>query len=184
MREAVLRRAGGVSSPGRMSGSAEDTGKGARWLDRLAGLALLTSVATVAGAGTPAVLRVVGVGGAPEGYGELPRPRPPASAPTSTAPPRRFDFVFDDDAPERGSPTASPPGRPASPAWDSPRVGRVRTKLELRDEAASGGGVVGELAPGVVVVVVKEQGEWLLVAQTGTDGMAFGWVPRSGVAIR
>ena len=166
-----------------MNGAVDDTAWGARWLDRLAGLALLTSVGTVAGAATPALLRVAGVGAAPEGYAELPRPRAPSpkvtAAPTST---HRFEFLYDDDG-DKPPPTMTAPGQSDS-SWATPRKGVVRKPLDLRDQAGAGGAIIGELKPGAIVAIVKEQGEWVLVAQTGTDDMAFGWAPRSGVAVR
>jgi uncharacterized protein YgiM (DUF1202 family) len=166
-----------------MSGAiAEDTGRGARWLDRLAGVALLASVAAVAGAATPALLRVAGVGAPPDGYAELPRARAAAPSATATAT-HRFEFIFDADDEDKGSPTATPPGQAGS-SWATPRMGLVRKKLELRDQASARGGIIGEVPAGAVVTVVKEQGEWVLIAQSGTDDMAFGWAPRSGVAVR
>ena len=168
-----------------MTGAADETGRGARWLDRLAGVALLTSVGTVAGAATPALLRAAGVGAPPEGDAGLPRARLGASAATATATStRRFEFVFDsDDDHDKGSPTEAPPGQ-AGLSWATPRMGLARKRIELRDHAASNGAIVGEVKPGVVVTIVKEQGEWVLIAQSGTDDMSFGWAPRNGVTIR
>lgn len=164
-----------------MSGSADGTGSGARWLDRLAGGAVVLAFGAVLGAATPAFVRVAGFGVPPEGHAELPRSR--AQQPSAGVSEPRIEFLDEQEDEALPSPTDVAPGKsPAS--WAVPRMGLARTTLELRTHAAANGPVVGEVPAGTPVTVVREQGAWVLIAQNGAGDMSLGWAPKSEVAIR
>ena len=148
----------------------------------------IAALATVAGAATPALLRTAGFGAPPVDYAELPRVHAVAavaSSSSSSAPSKaRIQFLgASDDEASAPPPTEVAPGQ-SSASWAVPRMGLARKKLELRDHAASSGLIVGEVAAGAIVTVVREQGEWVLVAQNGPDDMSLGWAQRSAVTVR
>ncbi|MBI4704598.1 MAG: SH3 domain-containing protein [Deltaproteobacteria bacterium] len=62
-------------------------------------------------------------------------------------------------------------------------VGIARRALALRAAADSSAEVVGEALPGSVVLVAREQGQWLLVVRPGGEP-AMGWVRRADVAVQ
>lgn len=164
-----------------MSGSADETAGNARWLDRLAGAAVVLALGAVLGAATPALVRASGLGAAPEGYAELPRSHPLPPSASSSKP--RIEFLDEPDDERLPSPTDLPPGH-SSASWAVPRAGLARTTLELRTHADSTGLIVGEVPAGAPVTVVREQGAWVLIAQNAAGDMSLGWAPKSQVAIR
>lgn len=164
-----------------MSGSADETAGNARWLDRLAGAAVVLALGGVLGAATPALVRASGLGAAPEGYAELPRSHPRQPGASSSKP--RIEFLDAPDDDGLPSPTDRPPGQSAA-SWAVPRMGRARTTLELRTHAAPTGLVVGEVPAGTAVTVVREEGAWVLIAQSAAGDLSLGWAPKSEVAIR
>jgi hypothetical protein len=148
----------------------------------MTGLALAAAAGSVVLAAAPALLRAAGLA--------LPAAdlAPPSIANHGRGPHAEVQAPEAEEAEDEAAGRPEDPGVGVAPgqgppSWAVPRTGFARKDLELRDHAG-GGLIVGEISAGALVTIVKEQGEWVLVAQNGPDDMSIGWAPRSGVAIR
>ncbi|MDI3282388.1 hypothetical protein [Polyangium sp. 15x6] len=171
-----------------------------RWIDTLTTLLLVATACFVAVSATPALLRATGL--APFGpSGVL---RAPLGGQATEPHPIGAGLAEDDeDDDDHGSePLLGPrfdpfrdgprdsarPSDSAQPDEGAPR-GRmrpavVRHKATLRLSASEDADPTGEVNVGDSVFVVREQGEWVLVLQTGAEGVLMGWTQRSQLAIR
>ncbi|MDI1477834.1 hypothetical protein [Polyangium sp. y55x31] len=171
-----------------------------RWIDTLTTLLLVATACFVAVSATPALLRATGL--AP--FGPSGSFRSPLGGPAADPHPIGAGLAEDDEDddehgsepllgprfdPFRDGPRASArPSDSAEPDEGAPR-GRmrpavVRRKATLRLSASEDADPTGEVNVGDSVFVVREQGEWVLVLQTGADGVLMGWTQRSQLAIR
>ena len=179
-------RAAAGTSPGD-GGGAPPARRSSRWLDRLTGLLLLGAISAVAVSVAPAALRPLRVDAAPRSSAaRMPRVRYPGVPPTG-----RFSFDLSDDepgAPPYGSRPLDPRGAPGDDepgaAPEGLRMGLARKDLKIIGEPGADGVPVGEIKGGDMVMIVKEQGEWVLVLQNGADGVVMGWAPRREIAVR
>lgn len=170
-----------------------------RWIDTLTTLLLVAAACFVAVSAMPALLRAAGL--AP--FGPSGVFRSPFGGPAAEPHPIGAGLADEDDDDDHGSepllgprfdpfrdgPRASArPSDSAEPDEGAPR-GRmkpavVRRKATLRLSASEDADPTGEVNVGDSVFVVREQGEWVLVLQTGADGVLMGWTKRSQLAIR
>jgi hypothetical protein len=63
------------------------------------------------------------------------------------------------------------------------RMGRVERPVKLFDQPG-GGETVGELSSGATVMLVRDQGDWVLVVHNGDRDISMGWTRRSDIAVR
>ncbi|MDI1445405.1 hypothetical protein [Polyangium sp. 6x1] len=170
-----------------------------RWIDTLTTLLLVATACFVAVSATPALLRAAGL--AP--FGPSGVFRSPLRSPVADPHPIGSGLADDEDDDDHGSePLLGPRFDPfrdaprasgrtadsAEPDEGAPR-GRmrpavVRRKATLRLSASEDADPTGEVSVGDSVFVVREQGEWVLVLQTGAEGVLMGWMQRSQLAIR
>ncbi|MDC3954165.1 hypothetical protein [Polyangium jinanense] len=172
-----------------------------RWIDTLTTLLLVATACFVAVSATPALFRAAGL--AP--FGPSGMLRAPLGGPATEPHPigaglaeedaddddqgsdpllgPRFDPLRDGPrASARSSDSAEQPDEGAPRGRMRPAV--VRRKATLRLSAAEDADPTGEVNVGDSVFVVREQGEWVLVLQTGAEGVLMGWMQRSQLAIR
>ncbi|HVK70326.1 MAG TPA: hypothetical protein VM694_37995 [Polyangium sp.] len=169
-----------------------------RWIDTLTTLLLVATACFVTVSAAPALLRVAGL--AP--FGPSSTFRSPFRGPAEPHPIGAGLGEDDEDDDRGGEPILGPRFDPlrdtprasgssadtAEPDEGAPR-GRmrpaiVRRKATLRLSASEEADPTGEVNVGDSVFVVREQGEWVLVLQTGAEGVLMGWTQRSQLAIR
>lgn len=111
-------------------------------------------------------------------------------------------FVPDDQAPrvtelERMYPDGMWPGRNGRPPMDplpddargpstpstKPRGGHTRALVLVRERADLSAKVIGRVEASERIMVVREDGQWMLVVHQDTDGATMGWVPRAQITL-
>jgi hypothetical protein len=157
-----------------------------RWMDRLTGALLLVSAAVALVPVLPAALRALGAGVSPaeeQAAGRSAWLLPPQGSPHAP-----FDV---DESPERDAralPRAEAPELDADEEapQSSPRLrmGVAPRGIRLLDEPRVGSARVGEIAAGELVMIVRESGDWALIARNDDQGVVMGWARRSEIAIR
>jgi len=172
-----------------------------RWIDTLTTLLLVATACFIAVAAMPALLRAAGF--APFGPSGIFRSS--AGGPAREPHPfgagladddedeeddhgadpllgPRFEPFRDRPAPSaRGADTAEPDeGAPR----DRMRPAVMRRKATLRLSASEDADPTGEVKAGDSVFVVRESGEWVLVLQTGAEGVLMGWTLKNQLAMR
>ena len=92
------------------------------------------------------------------------------------------------DDPDRTAPRvhdpSAQPGSQASPGEARARFGVVRHKVALLEKPGEGARSLGEVRPGEMVMVIKEAGDYALIAYSGDDGVLMGWAKKSEIAVR
>jgi hypothetical protein len=179
-----------------------------RWLDVLSSGVLLVACAVVTVEALPALVRAAGVGGPAPLLARAPSPRELQHP----APAVHHGFAFQQDDEDERDPIDdldrlypgerpgmfphAAPGALAHPGGaddDTHSVGKIergKSQLGLAKKALTlteepgGSGVAGEVKAGELVMVVKETGEWALVAHEGGGTLEMGWVRKSELAIR
>jgi hypothetical protein len=182
-----------------------------RWTDTLTGALLCVAVAVVAVSASPALLRAAGVvdlrpeAGAHAGgrLSLLPpgheRPRRPlfededededALTPPFLESKRERGILGDrgkprEEAEERGPRVHAPEGPLEGADGTSARIGVVRHRITLVESPGEDGPTLGEVQPGKLVMVLKEAGDFALVAYSSEDGIVMGWTKKSEIAVR
>lgn len=151
-------------------------GGGARRLDLLSGVLLLSAGVVAAVAAAPAVMRVAG---APLPHGES-----PGAAPTLDLPHVPPEILRDPEKLVDPDHDADQDDIPFAPTRGHGQLGHARGAALLRDRPAEVGKSVGEIKAGELVMILKESGDWLQVWASGGDGVVMGWVKKSGIAVR
>jgi hypothetical protein len=168
-----------------------------RWIDTLSSLTVAAAIGAVLFAAAPSLLRAVSTPAsmpsrAAEHEGDL---SPHASGSAAHG----FTFAEGDDEPDTDAPShgwSSIPGIPADSRNSAhvsgdddesthaeAKVGLARRTLKLVAKPAAGAELIGEVKEGGRIMVVREQGEWLLVYAPG-DGVSMGWARKSDIAVR
>jgi hypothetical protein len=99
------------------------------------------------------------------------------------------------DAPDQDGPRVHEPRGPHAGAGEArARFGVVRHRIELLDSPVEAQGspadppsesrVLGHVESGKLVMVIKEIGDFALVAYSGDDGVLMGWTKKSEIAVR
>lgn len=89
------------------------------------------------------------------------------------------------DAPEQGGPRVHERGGPPAGAGEArARFGVVRRRITLVDDPVGAGRELGHVDSGKLVMVIKEVGDFALVAYSGDDGVLMGWTKKSEIAVR
>ena len=116
----------------------------------------------------------------------LPPPVPPPPRPDEPLPAGPDEGVVDPPPVGGRSPTAAPskgskfivPG-----AGGAAQFGTTRAKIQVMIRAG-GGGTVGARAPGELVVINQEQGDWFRISHAGTGKMIMGWTPKKTIRLQ
>ncbi len=150
------------------------------WLGRLTVGVLALSVSVVSGVASTALLRAAGVelgsdGASPRSRAPMPLPRHPSAVPDRALPDDAPEIVVDPDRDGDGD------DRPPSGAIE---LGLTRDKLRLHERPSAGAEVVGDLAAGELVSILRVVGDWVLVYHSGPAGAAVGYVKKSEIAVR
>jgi hypothetical protein len=87
-----------------------------------------------------------------------------------------------------GHPVFSQPGADQGPlirefSAERPGIGVARRMIVIRKRADAEAPVVAQVGRGKALAVVKELGDWLLVAIRQDEKMLFGWVKHADVAV-
>lgn len=182
-----------------------------RWADTVTGALLCVAVAVVAVSASPALLRAAGVvdlrpevgahaGGRlsllPPGHE---RPSHPlfgdedddeADLPLPFLESKRERGILGDrgkpreDAEESGPRVHAPEGPLEGADGTRARIGVVRHRITLVESPGKDGPTLGEVQPGKLVMVLKEAGDFALVAYSSEDGVLMGWTKKSEIAVR
>jgi hypothetical protein len=64
------------------------------------------------------------------------------------------------------------------------RIGVARRRITLVEHPGEAGPKVGEIQSGKMVMVLKEVGDFALVAYSSEDGVVMGWTKKSEIAVR
>ena len=154
-----------------------------RWMDTAVTLLLAVSAGGVMLVATPPLLRAAGFGSSPRSDSSVRRPMRSSEDPQffegdeELAEPRsphgglRMPVGGDDDDEPRDK---------ASPL----RMGRVERPVKLFEKPGGGGEAIGELSSGATVMLVRDQGDWVLVVHNGDLDISMGWTRRSDIAVR
>lgn len=182
-----------------------------RWTDTLTGALLCVAVAVVGVSATPALLRAAGVvdlrpevgahaGGRlsllPPGHERPSRPlfgdedEDEEDFPVPFLESKRQRGILGDrgkprdDAEESGPRVHAPDGPHADADGTRARIGVVRRRITLVESPGEDGPTLGEVQPGKLVMVLKEAGDFALVAYSSEDGILMGWTKKSEIAVR
>jgi len=155
-------------------------------VDLLTVVVLGVTIGVVGLAAAPAVLRAAGVGDRGE------RARHTSAPPASTVDPADPDnFLFEeeaDDEPLYREPSDDPRWRGHDPLGDKrgkhARIGVTRATLRLFDEPSDKGEVTAMIRRGESVTILREAGDWLLVAWDGAEHVSVGWAKKNEIAVR
>jgi hypothetical protein len=150
-----------------------------RWMDTAITLLLALSAGGVLLVATPPLLRAAGFGSTPRSDASVRRPM------RTTEEPQFFEG--DEELADPRDPHGlRPPRGDDEDETDkrSPlRMGRVERPVKLFDQPG-GGEAVGELRSGATVMLVRDQGDWVLVVHNGDRDISMGWTRRSDIAVR
>ncbi len=148
---------------------------------------MVASLGVVLAVATPSLLRAAGVEvpiAAPEGEGAS---APPLLLPHPPPDLRSLDTEGALDGDDDGPPTdpASPTDRSyRDPARAGSREGTTKGALALHEQPSGASEVVGSLAAGEQVAVLRVVGDWALVYYGGAGTLVLGWTKMSGIAVR
>jgi hypothetical protein len=175
-----LRPASPAEVPGAEAPGTEARRRRVRWMDTAVTLLLAVSAGGVLLVATAPLLRAAGFGTSPRSDTSVRRPMRTSEDPQ----------FFEGD--EELADPRDPHRLRVSPRDDegddsdkrSPlRMGRVERPVKLFDQPG-GGETVGELSSGATVMLVRDQGDWVLVVHNGDRDISMGWTRRSDIAVR
>jgi hypothetical protein len=176
-----------------------------RWLDRLSVVLLSVALGGVLAAAAPALLRAAGVDvldGSPSPVRRFGVARPSATMAPFRTPPAPRPAQEDEEEhiitelerlyPEGMWPTKKPRAAggsreaPRAPAIPLPkgreRIGLTRSPLTLYTKPDATTPPTGVVKADELVLIVKEEGDWVLVIHDGD--LASGWTKKSEIAVR
>lgn len=160
--------------------SAGAAGPRARWSDTLAVLALAVAAATVLASAASSVGRMVGASMGGDELRDLTRaPRAVGSLGPLGLGDEEASPLASGALGERTLELGSP-----GPLTRGARVGVAAKGVKLLLSPSADAAATGAVEAGAVVVIAKEQGEWLLVLHSEGDELAMGWARKSDVTIR
>lgn len=169
----------------------------ARWLNLVTTMALAAVVFTIAFAAAPSLLRAgIGAAAEPEDFPPPVRGLHPTLVPQHHPGPAGFEIPSEDDERDDGDtppkfrstdPRFKPPRIPADDD-DSPggtlglRAGVTMRPLVLRDRRSNS--VIHEVRAGEGISVLREDGDWVLVAHESDSTIVTGWARKSELLLR
>jgi hypothetical protein len=151
-----------------------------RLTDLLTAFALAAAGLVLLGASAPSLLRVAGLGEQREVARPLLEPTREKASPHDEG---RFGFVPDDDESPLADQDRDPMHPPTPSGSKHVKAGLAKSLLTIVDEPADGATRIGLVQKGQVVMVLREEGAWALVA-FGSYDVQTGWARRSEIAVR
>jgi uncharacterized protein YgiM (DUF1202 family) len=150
------------------------------WPDTLTALTIAVAAAAVFASAASSIGRLVGtsIGGE-----DLTRAYRSTALPNGLPHARGVDDEVDLSATSEPGDRVLQLGSP-DPLTRGARVGVSTTAVKLTIGPSTDAEVTGALGAGEVVVIAKEQGEWLFVFHNKGDSVSMGWARKSDITVR
>lgn len=163
-------------------GPAPSRGARRRASDLLALALVATSVGVVSASAAPSVARELGLTSASLSRRAPPHPLVDRTIGSPHDPRPRGGRGDLPGLADRGAPSTDPLGEDADPG--DARLAVAVRDVVVRDRADDRASPVGKVPRGELLIVIREDGAWAMVAHLGGEGATTGWVRRGDLAIR